>query len=128
VQGCGYAEEVGKGAGRGFNVNVPWTSKGMGDADYLAAFDLLLDPIIAQFDPQVRALILLFVLSNCAGACWQVHCGLAGYLAAFDLVLGPIIGQFDLQVRALGCHVTIMSCWPCRALTCCMRVSAASSR
>jgi hypothetical protein len=28
----------------------------MGDADYLAAFDLLLDPIIAQFDPQVRAL------------------------------------------------------------------------
>jgi hypothetical protein len=55
-QGCGYAEEVGKKEGRGFNVNVPWTSKGMGDADYLAAFDLVLDPIIAQFDPQVRPL------------------------------------------------------------------------
>lgn len=27
----------------------------MGDADYMAAFDLLLQPIIEQFDPQVRS-------------------------------------------------------------------------
>ncbi|WIA41969.1 hypothetical protein OEZ86_009272 [Tetradesmus obliquus] len=52
-KGCGFAEEVGTGHGRGFNVNVPWSSKGMGDADYMAAFDLLLQPIIEQFDPQL---------------------------------------------------------------------------
>jgi hypothetical protein len=73
---------VGKGAGKGFNVNVPWSSKGMGDADYLAAFDLLLDPIITQFDPQVRALqcdlkdkfqMLLTVPKRCIirlSGCW----------------------------------------------------------
>jgi hypothetical protein len=53
MQDSGYAQEVGQGPGTGFTVNVPWTSEGMGDADYLAAFDLILEPIIAQFDPQV---------------------------------------------------------------------------
>jgi acetoin utilization deacetylase AcuC-like enzyme len=65
VQGCGYAEEVGKGPGGGFNVNVPWTAKGMGDADYLAAFDLLLKPIIAQFDPQVGPWSCIANAINC---------------------------------------------------------------
>lgn len=51
--GCGFASEVGSGPGLGFNVNVPWGSRGMGDADYLAAFDLVLEPIITQFDPQL---------------------------------------------------------------------------
>ena len=29
----------------GFNVNIPWEEKGLGDADYLAAFDLVVDPV-----------------------------------------------------------------------------------
>lgn len=45
--------QVGKGEGTGYNVNVPWASTGMHDADFLAAFDLILDPIFAQFDPQL---------------------------------------------------------------------------
>lgn len=36
LQGIGYATEVGEDAGRGFNVNVPWSEKGVGDADYMA--------------------------------------------------------------------------------------------
>lgn len=36
VQGMGYATEVGEGPGRGFNVNVGWAEKGVGDADYMA--------------------------------------------------------------------------------------------
>eukprot|EP00879_Flechtneria_rotunda_P020430 GHRR01021494.1.p1 GENE.GHRR01021494.1~~GHRR01021494.1.p1 ORF type:complete len:180 (+),score=50.36 GHRR01021494.1:238-777(+) len=51
--GCGFAREVGKDRGTGYTVNVPWASKGMGDADYLAALELILDPIISQFDPQI---------------------------------------------------------------------------
>ncbi|KAF6252538.1 hypothetical protein COO60DRAFT_516835 [Scenedesmus sp. NREL 46B-D3] len=77
-QGCGYANEVGKGPGRGFNVNVPWTSKGMGDADYLAAFDLLLDPIITQFNPQ------LVLIS-----------------AGFDAVDGDFLGRCHVSPPAL---------------------------
>jgi len=36
MQGMGYAEEVGEGAGRGHNVNIPWSEKGVGDGDYMA--------------------------------------------------------------------------------------------
>lgn len=36
VQGMGYATEVGEGPGRGFNVNVGWAEKGVGDADYMS--------------------------------------------------------------------------------------------
>lgn len=46
-------EETGTGEGVGYNVNVPWTEKGLGDADYLAAFDLVIDPIAKSFDPDL---------------------------------------------------------------------------
>lgn len=36
LQGIGYASEVGEGAGQGFNVNIPWSEKGVGDGDYMA--------------------------------------------------------------------------------------------
>ena len=41
----GDAEEIGIGKGRGYNINVPWPEKGLSDADYLAAFDLLVLPV-----------------------------------------------------------------------------------
>ena len=31
----------------------PWAEKGLGDADYLAAFDLVIDPIAKSFDPHL---------------------------------------------------------------------------
>jgi histone deacetylase 6 len=48
--GSGAAFEAGDGAGRGFTVNLPWPA-GMGDAEYLAAFDRLLMPIAERFAP-----------------------------------------------------------------------------
>lgn len=53
MQGIGFADEVGEGTGKGFNVNVPWSETKMGDADYMAAFELILEPIISEFDPQL---------------------------------------------------------------------------
>ena len=50
--GTGAAEEAGGGKGRGFNVNVPWPA-GMGDADFLAAFDRLLLPVARSFSPEL---------------------------------------------------------------------------
>jgi len=50
--GTGAIDETGGGAGRGATVNVPWPG-GMGDAEYLAAFDRVLLPAAREFDPEI---------------------------------------------------------------------------
>ena len=35
-QGMGFVAEVGESAGKGFNINVPWSKKGVGNGDYMA--------------------------------------------------------------------------------------------
>ncbi|KAF2772243.1 Arginase/deacetylase [Teratosphaeria nubilosa] len=44
---------VGEGAGMGYNVNIPWKTHGMGDADYIYAFQNVVMPIAMQFDPDL---------------------------------------------------------------------------
>lgn len=43
----------GAGAGLGRNVNIPWTRKGMGDADYIYAFQQIVMPIATEFTPDL---------------------------------------------------------------------------
>ncbi|NWF93494.1 MAG: histone deacetylase [Syntrophaceae bacterium] len=50
--GTGAATEVGKGDGKGFNVNVP-LSTGCGDADYGIIFQEILKPIALEYRPQL---------------------------------------------------------------------------
>ncbi|XP_075409565.1 polyamine deacetylase HDAC10 isoform X1 [Tenrec ecaudatus] len=49
----GDADEVGRGCGRGFTVNLPWNQVGMGNADYMAAFLHILLPLAFEFDPEL---------------------------------------------------------------------------
>ncbi|XP_074514269.1 histone deacetylase 4 isoform X2 [Sebastes fasciatus] len=54
--GSGAPDEVGSGAGVGFNVNMAFTGglePPMGDADYLAAFRTVVMPIANEFAPDV---------------------------------------------------------------------------
>ncbi|XP_071400537.1 histone deacetylase 4 isoform X2 [Centroberyx affinis] len=54
--GSGAPDEVGSGAGLGFNVNMAFTGglePPMGDADYLAAFRTVVMPIANEFAPDV---------------------------------------------------------------------------
>ncbi|CAN6611217.1 histone deacetylase Hda1p [Trichomonascus vanleenenianus] len=44
---------VGDGSGAGFSVNVPWSHAGMGDADYLYAFEKVIMPIAVEYDPDL---------------------------------------------------------------------------
>ncbi|XP_055626253.1 histone deacetylase 6 isoform X1 [Toxorhynchites rutilus septentrionalis] len=44
---------VGSGAGEGFNVNIPWNKKGMGDQEYAAVFQQIILPIAYEFDPEL---------------------------------------------------------------------------
>jgi acetoin utilization deacetylase AcuC-like enzyme len=70
--GTGTILETGGGKARGYTVNVPWTG-GMGNAEYLAAFERVLLPIAARFGPE---LVL-------------VSCG-------FDAARGDLLGQMLL--------------------------------
>jgi len=44
---------VGLGDGEGYNVNVGWTRKGMGDEEYLAVWEKILMPIAREFQPDL---------------------------------------------------------------------------
>ncbi|GAB4309899.1 MAG: hypothetical protein Kow0090_23300 [Myxococcota bacterium] len=50
--GTGTVNEVGRGGGEGFTVNIPFDG-GMGDAEYLAAFDRIIIPVLEQYEPQL---------------------------------------------------------------------------
>ncbi|MFB6270998.1 MAG: histone deacetylase, partial [Halobacterium sp.] len=50
--GTGDTDETGEGDGAATTLNAPFPA-GSGDADYCAAFDELLAPAIADFDPDV---------------------------------------------------------------------------
>lgn len=39
--------------GRERNVNIPWATKGMGDGDYIFAFQQIVMPIAHEFDPDL---------------------------------------------------------------------------
>lgn len=49
----GHLTSVGDGPGEGFTVNIPWRRVGMGDWEYMYAFEKIVMPIACQFDPQL---------------------------------------------------------------------------
>ncbi|XP_055609867.1 histone deacetylase 6 isoform X2 [Uranotaenia lowii] len=49
----GNYDVVGNGLGTGFNVNIPWNKKGMGDQEYSAVFQQIILPIAYEFDPEL---------------------------------------------------------------------------
>ncbi len=53
--GSGAFQEVGRGEGQGFTVNVP-LSIGHGDGEYVGIFQRILRPIATQFDPDLMLL------------------------------------------------------------------------
>nr|BAC42833.1 putative histone deacetylase [Arabidopsis thaliana] len=49
--GTGAADEVGSNGGEGYCVNVPWSCGGVGDKDYIFAFQHVVLPIASAFSP-----------------------------------------------------------------------------
>ncbi|KAI1178174.1 histone deacetylase [Nemania sp. FL0916] len=49
----GGLENVGQHPGQGKNVNIAWPSQGMGDGEYLAAFQKIVMPISQEFNPDL---------------------------------------------------------------------------
>jgi acetoin utilization deacetylase AcuC-like enzyme len=50
--GTGALDEIGAADGAGFTVNIPFPG-GFGDAEYLAAFHTVIEPIALQYEPQM---------------------------------------------------------------------------
>ncbi|CAN6184348.1 unnamed protein product [Urochloa humidicola] len=44
---------IGKDAGKGYNINVPWEQGECGDADYIATWDHILLPVTEAFGPDI---------------------------------------------------------------------------
>ena len=49
----GGLDKCGAGAGAGRNVNIGWHDQGMGDGEYMAAFQRIVMPIAQEFDPDL---------------------------------------------------------------------------
>lgn len=49
----GGPTNVGTGLGEGFNMNIGWSRKGMGDEEYLAVWECLLMPVAEEFQPEL---------------------------------------------------------------------------
>ncbi|KAF1926568.1 putative histone deacetylase [Didymella exigua CBS 183.55] len=74
----------GEGDGIGKNVNIPWEEHGMGDAEYLYAFQEVVMPIAGEFDPD------LVIIS-----------------AGFDAAEGDVLGGCFVTPACYG-HMTHM--------------------
>jgi len=70
---------VGEGAGTGFNVNIPWNGRKMGDSEYLLAFNNIVLPIAYEYRPQ------LILIS-----------------AGFDAAVGDPLGGFNVTPAMYG--------------------------
>jgi histone deacetylase 6 len=49
----GNLDHCGSGPGLGKNINIPWPSQGMGDGDYMYAFQQIIVPVASEFDPDL---------------------------------------------------------------------------
>lgn len=79
LQGCffpgtGSSQEVGKGAGTGYTVNVPWCGPGVSDGDFLAAFQLVVLPLAREFNPDLVSWKCEVCGKECGDSLW--YCAL----------------------------------------------------
>lgn len=49
----GGPDKVGEGKGEGFNVNIPWSTTGMCDGDYMAAMHKVVIPVCQEYNPDL---------------------------------------------------------------------------
>ncbi|KAF8485454.1 hypothetical protein JB92DRAFT_3091030 [Gautieria morchelliformis] len=83
----GSMESCGEGKGLGKSVNIPWPTKGMGDADYLYAFEKIVLPIAYEFAPE------LVIIS-----------------AGFDSADGDVLGECRVSPSGFAHMTHMLSC------------------
>lgn len=97
--GTGAIDELGRGEGRGFTVNLP-LSAGADDAVYVAAFERIVAPITEQYRPDLVLLSAGFdahLRDPLAGMCATE----AGYAAMLEQILAVLPGRGAGRVALL---------------------------
>ena len=111
--GTGAVDDSGKGAGLGFNVNIPWPERGLNDADYMAAFELVVEPIVRAFGPD---LVLISAGYDAArgdplgGMCLSpeaYHHMTARLVACQPRCVALLEGGYNLQSTAVSAAATL---------------------
>ena len=82
--GTGYWDEIGRGQGEGFTVNVP-LRPGKGDGDFLYIFQNILSPVTADFKPE-------FILVS----------------AGFDIYRGDPLGGMEVSEQGFGALTRVL--------------------
>jgi acetoin utilization protein AcuC len=94
----GGVDEVGEGAGHGYNVNVP-LPKGTYDEQYLRAFRQIAPPLIGAFDPDV---IMLEIGMDCLSGDPMAHLSLTNNAYADVVARVVAVGKPVLAVGGGG--------------------------
>ena len=113
--GTGAADEIGAGAGRGFTLNVPWPG-GMGDPEYVAAFDRVLLPIARDFAPELTLVSAGFDAAE-GDPLGSMRLSPAGYAAMTSRLLSLSDGRVVLALEG-GYNLDAIS----RSAAACLRV------
>ena len=95
---AGGPEQVGLGAGAGYNVNIGWPHAGMGDAEYAAAWYSVLLPIATQFQPD---LVLVSAGFDAAAGDPLGGCAISpgGYALLTSLLMGIAGGKVVIALE-----------------------------
>mmetsp|Transcript_105275 Transcript_105275/g.164143 ORF Transcript_105275/g.164143 Transcript_105275/m.164143 type:complete len:539 (-) Transcript_105275:129-1745(-) len=90
-------EVIGRGAGQGYNVNVAWNIswkdyRGMGDNEYLSAFQCVLLPIALEFKPQLILVSAGFdAAAGDVGGCCVSPAGFAQMTAMLQAICPKVV-------------------------------------
>uniref|UniRef100_A0A8C5ANC5 UBP-type domain-containing protein n=1 Tax=Gadus morhua TaxID=8049 RepID=A0A8C5ANC5_GADMO len=100
-------DRVGVGQGAGFNVNIPWNGRPMGDSDYLAAFHHIVLPIATEFNPGLVVVSAGFDAAR-GDPLGGYHVTPEGY-AHLTHLLSPLAGGKLLIILEGGYNLTSIS-------------------
>ncbi|KAJ2750036.1 Histone deacetylase hda1 [Coemansia aciculifera] len=110
--------KLGKDRGKGYNINVPWTSEGVGDGDYLYAFRKLILPVAREFKPEMIIVACGFDAAACdpIGECNVTPECYATMTAMLKSVCPKLVlsleGGYNLEAianSALGCAKALLN-------------------
>jgi len=113
--GTGGATEVGTGQGKGFSVNIPWDYDGMGDDDYVAAFNHVVLPIASEFKPDLTIVSAGFDAAEgdplgtwaCVACCCLQHAPGSSFRVDGGIITGgPIKRRLLLMNRPIDADST----------------------
>ncbi|KAJ2684427.1 Histone deacetylase hda1 [Coemansia spiralis] len=114
----GDVNKMGRNKGKGFNINIPWTTEGVGDGDYLYAFRKVVLPVAREFAPEMIIVACGFDAAACdpIGECSVTPECYAAMTAMLKEVCPKLVlsleGGYNLEAianSALGCAKALLN-------------------